>query len=146
MVRGKCYTFLESPMSQIVHFFFVFLWADVHFTNQNRTDPKNRKVLITQKLYTISWPSFSQSMSIWRKTFLKSFKYLWRHTNNLQTGTSVLILICKIWFNGQNCLNLCMIEELCISHDLRKFYWNRANRSKFICWSGNYQCLESQKP
>ena len=48
-VRSKCYSFLETTMSQeqkkyTVHFFR----TEVYFTDQNRTDPKYRKKLITQ--------------------------------------------------------------------------------------------------
>ena len=51
-------------------------WTDVYFTDQNRTDPKNRKTLITQERKILSYPNLSQAMSISIKTLWQNFMSL----------------------------------------------------------------------
>ena len=115
---------LRKKISMVSNFF----WTDVHFTDHNGTDPKNRKMHV------------ALHVALMTENILWSFKFLWRHVGNLQTRTCFQKLVCKIRFK-QNDLKLCKLVKIDMINHLWKFHENRIHRSEVICWSVNYYLL-----
>ena len=136
--RSNSYTFSESLLTSkenkpVSHFFR----TKVHFTDQNGTDPKNKKILIIQKLLSLFYWNYICMLPLKQKSFLRSFKFLWRHVRNLQTRTCFQKLVCKIRFKHQNDLKRCKLVTIDIINHLWKFHENQIDRSEVISWSVN---------